>query len=156
MTQSTIGAVRAWFVKVRQDLEVAEHISDRPGLIEPTLYHCQQAAEKAVKGFLVFHGIKFEKSHDVGRLLRQAATISPGLLSLIVEAEGLTIHATTTRYPLLLVPPAEAADSDMALRHARAIVRNILALLPTDVCPDGLSLSDPSEESGSHSSGSAT
>ena len=140
-------------MKVQQDLGVAERISNRPEFIEPALFHCQQAAEKAIKGFLLFHEVHFEKTHDIGRLLRQAAAISPHLLSLLVEAEGLTIHAAATRYPRILIPPLEAADRDMALSHARAITRTMLALLPPEVRPEGIALIDPSDEPGSHSAG---
>jgi len=29
------------------------------------VYHCQQAAEKAVKAFLVHHGKTYERTHDI-------------------------------------------------------------------------------------------
>ncbi|MDR0598605.1 MAG: HEPN domain-containing protein, partial [Treponema sp.] len=37
-------------------------------------FHCQQAAEKYLKGFLVFKGIEFPKTHDLAALLKLANT----------------------------------------------------------------------------------
>ena len=43
--------VRAWLIKARNDLDTARQISAIPeGHLDSAIYHCQQAAEKAVKG----------------------------------------------------------------------------------------------------------
>jgi HEPN domain-containing protein len=37
-----------------------------PPLLDTSIYHCQQSAEKAVKGYLVFCDQEFERVHDLG------------------------------------------------------------------------------------------
>jgi HEPN domain-containing protein len=44
---------RAWFAKAASDLRAAERaLTARPPLHADSAFHCQQAAEKAMKGFL--------------------------------------------------------------------------------------------------------
>ena len=47
--------VRAWLTKARHDLDTARQLSALPGgHLDTAIYHCQQAAEKVVKGFWPF------------------------------------------------------------------------------------------------------
>ena len=47
--------VRAWLLKARSDLDTARQVGSHPeGHLDAAIYHCQQAAEKAVKGYLPF------------------------------------------------------------------------------------------------------
>ena len=39
------------------------------GLMDTACYHCHQAVEKYLKGFLVFKNISFSKTHDLDYLL---------------------------------------------------------------------------------------
>src|SRR5438093_5827312 len=67
--------VRAWLIKARNDLTAAREIGALPhGPLDTAIYHCQQAAEKAVKGFLAFHDHRLERSHDVERLVDLAGS----------------------------------------------------------------------------------
>lgn len=70
--------VRNWLIKSSRDLLCARELADasKP-LLDSAVYHCQQAAEKAVKGFLIYHDTRFDKTHDIGLLAGQAAVIEP-------------------------------------------------------------------------------
>jgi HEPN domain-containing protein len=47
--------VREWLLKASRDLTVAKIVARSPEAIwEASLYHCQHAAEKALKGFLAY------------------------------------------------------------------------------------------------------
>jgi hypothetical protein len=83
--------VRAWLLKARNDLETARQISDLPdGHLDAAIYHCQQAAEKAVKGFLAFHDHRLERTHDVERLVGLAAAYEAGFATWVNVASLLT------------------------------------------------------------------
>ncbi len=60
MADAKIFEVRAWLKKADDDLRGAQvDLAAAPPLIEDALFHCQQAAEKAMKAFLtaqVHHG----------------------------------------------------------------------------------------------------
>ena len=41
------------------------------------IYHCQQAAEKALKGYLALRDQPLERTHDLERLLELATALEP-------------------------------------------------------------------------------
>jgi HEPN domain-containing protein len=97
MGEAKTDLVRAWFTRASHDLAAAERLA--PDLGDIAVYHCQQAPEKAVKGFLVHHGVAAEKTHDVGSLVERAGEIEPGFLSRLDAAQRLSPFATAFRYP---------------------------------------------------------
>lgn len=55
MTDAKAHLVRSWMIKAQRDLASARVLAaSDPPLLDTAMYHCQQAAEKAVKGYLVF------------------------------------------------------------------------------------------------------
>jgi HEPN domain-containing protein len=52
--QLRLEETRAWFDRARHDLRSAKLLIAGDEYAE-ALFHCQQAAEKALKGFLTFH-----------------------------------------------------------------------------------------------------
>jgi HEPN domain-containing protein len=51
-----IAETRAWLTKSTNDLRAAETlIRSSPPLLNESVFHCQQAVEEAMKGFLTWH-----------------------------------------------------------------------------------------------------
>jgi HEPN domain-containing protein len=90
-----------------------------PPASEDALYHCQQAAEKALKGCLVWHDQPFPKTHDLGKLGKEAFELDPTLEPLIDEVVEFTKYAWIFRYPAEGVEPS-VADSAALLNSRRA------------------------------------
>ncbi len=91
---------RAWLTKAHSDLHTARQIGGLPdGHLDAAIYHCQQAAEKAVKAFLVHGGVTPEKTHDVRNLTVQASARESRFNELIDLAAALTPYAWAFRYP---------------------------------------------------------
>lgn len=60
-----------WFRKGGSDLRSAEIlIKDFQPPTDTICFHCQQAAEKYLKGYLTLNNIEFIKSHDLDYLLK--------------------------------------------------------------------------------------
>ncbi len=73
---------QSWLVKAVRDLATAKLLLEHPEpLLDSSVYHCQQAAEKALKGYLFWHDIPFRRTHDLGELLSQCVTIDATLKS---------------------------------------------------------------------------
>lgn len=127
--------VRAWLIKARNDLDTARQISGLPeGHLDNAIYHCQQAAEKAVKGYLAFRDHPLERTHDVERLVTLASGYERRFLSLEDAAIILTPYAT--RYPgeaSELQPSME--EFDEALGAAAQIFSFVVAMVPDAVRP---------------------
>lgn len=55
MQKAKVVLVKFWLRKAQRDLAVAQKLAaDFPDI---AIYHCQQGAEKALKGFLILHDI---------------------------------------------------------------------------------------------------
>ncbi|MGH7432208.1 MAG: HEPN domain-containing protein [Candidatus Methylomirabilales bacterium] len=126
---------RSWLTRASRDLRAAEHdLRTTPPLSWDAVFHCQQAAEKALKAFLAWHDEPFGKTHNLEELGRQATAFDPSLRALADGAGRLTEYAWKFRYPGEPdEPPREEAEEALAL--AREVYDAILSRLPEDVRP---------------------
>ncbi len=62
--------IYGWLMKSRRDLVSARRLlrGEEP-LRDVAVYHCQQAVEKALKAYLVYRDLPFEKTHNLVALL---------------------------------------------------------------------------------------
>jgi HEPN domain-containing protein len=59
----------SWLRKAFTDLRCAAiDLAAEPPATEDAVFHAQQAVEKALKAFLVWHDAAYAKTHDIGRL----------------------------------------------------------------------------------------
>jgi len=139
MDEAKRELVRAWLIKARNDLTTARQMGALPdGPLDTAIYHCQQAAEKAVKGFLALHDHRPERSHDVERLVELAQTYETRFAGWEEAAITLTPYATAYRYPgeSATLEPSRA-EFDEALELAADLLNFVLSLLPNEVRPSG-------------------
>ena len=137
MADTPISETKAWMTKAWRDLETARRVAaGQPPFLDVAVYHCQQAAEKAIKAFLVHHGKVYERTHDIEVLVDLAGEVDSHFCQLADAADALTPYATRFRYPnatFAIEPqPAEYAE---AVQHAQAIYDFVLQRLPGDARP---------------------
>lgn len=91
---------QVWLKYAYGDLKVAERdiISDDP-IYHTICFLCQGAAEKFLKGLLIFHGWELIKTHDIAELLGYCTKYDPAFASLIPVGELLNEYITAGRYP---------------------------------------------------------
>ena len=58
-----------WFERGDHDVETAQLLYDQEGYTDTIAYHIQQAAEKYLKGYLVYKGHKPPRIHELDTLL---------------------------------------------------------------------------------------
>jgi HEPN domain-containing protein len=135
MDEAKRDLVRSWLLKASDDLTAAHLLARRePTSPEAAAYHCQQAAEKALKGFLVFWGEDPSDSSDIRFLLEQAERIEPCFDTWRDAADCLTPFVAYSEDP----PGFELADAeqlDEALDDASCIYDQVLSYLPDEVHP---------------------
>ena len=62
-----VAETKAWYQKAAQDLRAGDvDLGAQPPLTMDAVFHAQQAAEKAMKGFLTWHSRLFRKTHSLG------------------------------------------------------------------------------------------
>lgn len=136
MNEAKRQLVQNWLIKAQHDLASARVLaaSDLP-LLDTAIYHCQQAAEKAVKGFLVFCDQEFERIHDVEVLIRAAIPYEAGFSAWTEVGRRLTPYARMFRYPGDVVGPSKEQFSQ-ALLAVEGLYNFVLSLLPEEVQPE--------------------
>lgn len=127
--------MQSWLVKALHDLATARKAASAPDpYLDTAIYHCQQAAEKAVKGFLAFHDQPLVRTHDIELLLSLADPFETGFTAWVEAAERLTRYATRYRYPGDVMEP-DQQEFDQALNDAEGLFQFVLSVLPAAVHP---------------------
>ena len=135
MDEAKRQLVQSWLIKAQHDLAAARKLSAEPDpYLDTAIYHCKQAAEKAMKGFLVFHDQDFEKTHNIQLLITLATSFEVGFSSWLEVAERLTPYAGMFRYPGEVLEPNQA-EFDQALQEAEGLYSFVLSSLPAEVHP---------------------
>ncbi len=125
-----LAEVREWLHKATGDVRAAEICRGaQPPIPDAAAFHCQQAAEKAIKGFLTLHGRVFRKSHSIEHIGALALAVDPSLRAAMERASPLTEYAWKFRYPGTPGEPS-AAEVDEALAAARELLHEISQRLP--------------------------
>ena len=131
-----LNLVKAWFKKADNDIKNAQVVIEAEEPPTDTIcFHCQQTAEKYLKGFLVYHNSGFKKEHDIDYLLDLCCQIDSSFDSLRDIAECLTPYAVESRYPMDIFdeyPEEEAREAIEIAEHIRKFVREKLPLEGTD------------------------
>ncbi len=100
--------VKSWLNKARRDLLSAKRLArGSEPYFDTAIYHCQQSVEKAIKGWLIYHDLAFEKIHDLRSLVTLAVKINPEFIKWFDAAEQITPYATAYRYPGEILEPDE-------------------------------------------------
>jgi len=121
---------KAWLAKAENDLLNIENNLVATQIPWDTVsFHAQQAAEKFLKAFLVYHAKPLARTHDLVALLAGCAEINPSLAGLEQDCQELTYYAVTSRYPTDLYEPKEKEAREM-IEAARRLRAAILACLP--------------------------
>ncbi|MFA5863976.1 MAG: HEPN domain-containing protein [Phycisphaerae bacterium] len=125
--------IREWVDKAENDLKNAAHTlklgRDCPA--DTVCFHTQQCVEKYMKALLVWYGVDFSRTHDIGILEKLLAGHYQSGLS-IEGQRRLTGYATTMRYPGMY-ETIRLTEARQAVRIARRIRNEIRKLLPNGV-----------------------
>lgn len=130
-----VAETRGWLVRASSDVRAAEHeLRATPPLLDDIVFHCQQVAEKSLKGFLTWHDRPFRKTHSIEEPGEQCLQVDPTLKGLIDRAVPLTEYAWKFRYPGEPEEPSQQ-EAEEALATARQVHTAIVARLPVEARP---------------------
>jgi HEPN domain-containing protein len=111
MTPALKIYIESWLDKAGHDLMSAQRLLEiEPMILDNACFHCQQAVEKCLKAFLVFHGRDIERTHNVIFLLSECANFDSVFAT--VDPLNINAYAVQGRYPdSNLMPTAKEAKS---------------------------------------------
>lgn len=133
MQKAKIVLVKFWLSKAQRDLAAAQKLAtDFPDI---AIYHCQQGAEKALKGFLVLHDIEPMNTHNINTLIQQASLIKPEWQTVLKEAGILSQYNSSYRYPSDPTDDFNPGSGELnkAFRVARDVYRTVLDVMPQEI-----------------------
>ena len=114
MSPESFKLAKIWLAKAHSDLATAKLlIQGAERHLDTGSYHCQQAAEKAIKAWLTAQEVVFAKTHSLEILVNLCVPSSPEFQRFLPHAFRLTPFATEFRYPgdVFEPSPEEAADA---------------------------------------------
>ena len=113
--------LRQWLSIADEDLRSAEYLTTMryPTPDNIICFHCQQAAEKYLKGFLFKNNISPPKIHDLIELLRLCGPVLPDYKTILIQCTFLNRFSITPRYPDEIQISAD--DVKTALRYANEV-----------------------------------
>ncbi len=98
MKRNKATLVASWKRRSGQDIKAAELLNSEEGMREITLFHLQQALEKALKAYLIWCEVNFPHTHDL-ELLLDIARRKDADFEQLESAAGLTDFAIAGKYP---------------------------------------------------------
>lgn len=124
-----IEDVRQWIVKGDHDLGTSKitylHI---PEYLDTVTFHCQQAVEKYLKAYLLFHSITFKFSHDLVYLVDLIVERDNDFEQFYDEVSELQGYAVEVRYPnetIFLSKEQVEHSIEFAMRIRKIIIEKI-------------------------------
>ena len=116
-----------WINQAKRDLKTAR-ILEKNDVYELACFHCQQAGEKALKGYLYSRGIRSIVTHSIRELIREAAKKNKEFNKLERAASELDREYIPSRYPDSFPSgiPAEyysKEDVEKCIRYAESILK---------------------------------
>ena len=99
----------------QKSLEFGEQFNDK------VCFHCQQAAEKALKALLIALEVRPPKTHDIRALVSLVSKSIPETLDALSAVVDLTDYAVEIRYPDEWYVP-DSKETRRAIELARTVI----------------------------------
>ena len=127
--------IKKWFSKGYSDLKTSKIIlnSQPNDLADIICFHSQQAAEKYLKGLLVFLSIEFKKTHDITYLLDLLNTKLNVPENIYDYADILADYSVIIRYPADEDINNTEEDAREAYKLAKEIKQFVQKNITTDI-----------------------
>ncbi len=123
--------IEEWLSFAREDLDTANALLGGEYLYNRSIcYHCQQAAEKDLKAYIIYLDLPLNKTHNLSKLVDQIKELDIDILKLQSDVEILTDYIVTARYPDDSEPITDA-ESKLAFSVSKKInsyVKNKIVL----------------------------
>jgi HEPN domain-containing protein len=133
-----VAETREWLQKASLDLRGARiDLEAEPPLLEDALFHCQQAVEKALKGYLAWHDTPFRKTHSLEELGVACEALDETLKAALDPAVPLTEFAWAFRYPGDYPTPT-VEEARQGLTTAVSAVAAVVSRVPPEAAPPAL------------------
>jgi HEPN domain-containing protein len=111
---------KEWLSFAEMDVSSAEFLlAKRPVPLAIICYHCQQSAEKCLKGLLALKNQAPPKTHDLSLLIDFCKPFYPEITAISIQCVSLNPYSSQPRYPreMLITEP----DMKIAIENAKVV-----------------------------------
>lgn len=119
-SHNVANSYEAWLKIAQEDLKAAKGLLTLE-LFSTVTFHCQQAAEKSLKAYIISHKQPILRTHDLLLLLELCMKLDKNFEKIFDAASYLNPFSTKFRYPTEYDIP-DFADADCAIKQAQKIV----------------------------------
>ena len=118
--------VEEWTARALHDLEAGQLLLCYRSYADTVLFHVHQAIEKCLKGFLIHHGWRLKKIHDLETLIVEASDFDSAILDYLDLGRKLTAFYFIERYPPGPVPTCSAEETRRLFDRGSQLIQRIL------------------------------
>ncbi len=125
MSELEKNIVAQWIEKADHDLIAAQILIEaNPLILDIACFHCQQAIEKYLKVFLIYHNQEAIFTHNLDFLAQQCSIIDDDFQN--IDMKNINQYAVKTRYPHDFVAP-ELSETKEYLKISEDIKKMVLS-----------------------------
>lgn len=117
--------VKEWLERGEHDLATAKTSITQNGYPDVILFLLHQALEKYIKGYLLWHGWKLKKIHDLETLFTEAIEFNKRFKKYLDFGRRLTAYYYEGRYPPGPILKISKEKTESALKTTEKIINMI-------------------------------
>lgn len=121
-----------WLYYATIDLRVAQKLTDDKHCYNTIAFHCQQAIEKAMKGYLLWKRNRFYDGHNLPFLCKQCMHDDQSFTKWLPNCVQITRYYIEARYPADFLLQLDATTADTVIQDTTQILENINTLVKFD------------------------
>ena len=125
MSELEKNIIAQWIEKADHDLIAAKILIEaNPLILDIACFHCQQAIEKYLKVFLIYHNQEVIFTHNLDFLAQQCSIIDNDFQN--IDMKNINQYAVKTRYPHDFLAP-ELSETKEYLKISEDIKQMVLS-----------------------------
>ncbi|MCK9479783.1 MAG: HEPN domain-containing protein [Firmicutes bacterium] len=114
-----------WYDKAEKDLKGAQILFRYKGDNSLVAFHCQQAIEKAFKGYILKYSQQLIEGHSLTYLCKQASKFDEKVNSFLKDCAFVNQFYIETRYPADLPTETSGEDAQECIKVAEKVINHI-------------------------------
>ena len=136
-----------WLDFAMDDIRCARLLFSFTGYERAVAFHCQQAIEKALKGYILYKRRRHVDGHSLTYLCRRAMEVNPSFRDYLDESARLNRYYIETRYPSDY--PVSFRENEIlnVLHMADAMLKHISGCIYEESCADSSASEGQAEQS---------
>lgn len=114
-----------WFKMAQKDIKSAKILFEHDADNEIVCFHCQQAIEKYLKGYLIYITGELNEGHNLVKLCKKAMQHSKSFGDFLKDMAFVNTYYIETRYPAVDPLIVSIEDTEECIRIVDEIVAKI-------------------------------